>query len=103
LLNVHPALLPLDPGADTLTAPDFTTLPAFRGAHAVDDALAAGVGWIGASVHRVGVAVDRGGVLARAPLALIPGESRGELDGRLHALEHKVLTLAIRRWTWEQR
>ncbi len=64
LLNIHPALLPLDPAADFVTAPDFSRLPVFRGARALDDALAAGVRWSGASVHRVGVAVDRGGVVA---------------------------------------
>jgi phosphoribosylglycinamide formyltransferase-1 len=102
MLNIHPALLPLDPAADAVTAPDFTTIPAFRGARAIDDALAAGVAWAGATVHRVGVAVDRGGVLARAPLRLTPGEPRDELDARLHALEHRVLAAAIRRWGWEQ-
>ncbi|MBD5633080.1 MAG: GNAT family N-acetyltransferase, partial [Candidatus Eremiobacteraeota bacterium] len=57
MLNVHPAFLPLDPQADVVTLPDFTSLPAFRGARALDDALAAGAKWAGASVHRVGVAV----------------------------------------------
>jgi phosphoribosylglycinamide formyltransferase-1 len=102
LLNVHPALLPLDPSLDAVTFPDGTSLPAFRGPHAVDDALAAGSRWIGASVHRVGVAVDRGQVIARAPLALVPGEERAALDARLHALEHRVLEAALRRWAAEQ-
>jgi len=102
MLNIHPALLPLDPASDSVTAPDFTALPVFRGARALDEALAAGSAWAGASVHRVGVAVDRGGILARAPLALVPGEPRAELDARLHALEHRVLVAALRRWTWER-
>jgi len=102
LLNIHPALLPFDPRADAVAAPDGTTVPAFRGGHAVDDALAAGVGWIGATVHRVGVEIDRGGVLARAPLRLVPGEPRGELEARLHALEHEVLATALRRWAEER-
>ncbi len=102
-LNLHPAFLPLDPQADAVTMPDGHLQPAFRGARAVDEALAAGARWIGATVHRLGVAVDRGEVLARAPLALRPGESREALDARLHALEHRVLATAIRRWSWEQR
>ena len=102
-LNVHPAFLPLDPAADVVTAPDFTTVPAFRGAHAIDDALAARSAWAGASVHRLGVAVDRGALFARAPLALVPGEPRAELDARLHALERDVVRAAIRRWSWERR
>jgi phosphoribosylglycinamide formyltransferase-1 len=82
--------------------PDGTTIPAFRGARAVDDALAAGVGWIGASFHRVGVEVDRGSLLARLPLKLRAGESRADLDARLHALERKVVATGIQRWSWEQ-
>jgi phosphoribosylglycinamide formyltransferase-1 len=102
-LNVHPAFLPYDPTAEIVTVPDGTTIPAFRGAHAVDDALAAGVGWIGASFHRVGVEVDRGSLLARLPLKLEPGESRADLDARLHALERKVVATGIQRWSWEQK
>jgi len=101
-LNLHPAFLPLDPTRDTVTMPDGTAIPAFRGGHALDDALAVNSGWAGASVHRVGVAVDRGEVLARAPIALIPGEARTALDERLHALERSVVTIALRRWAWEQ-
>ncbi len=102
MLNIHPALLPLDPSAEFVTAPDRSEIPAFRGARALDEALAAGVAWSGASVHRVGVTVDRGAVMARAPLALLPGEPRAELEARLHALEHRVLLAALRRWTWER-
>lgn len=102
LLNVHPAFLPLDPACDSVTMPDGTILPAFRGARAVDDALAAGSGWIGASVHRVGREIDRGDVLARAPLRVQTGESRAQLDARLHAVEHRVLRAALKRWSFEQ-
>ena len=47
MLNVHPAFLPLDPASDSVTLPDGTTMPAFRGPRAVRDALAAGkyMGW----------------------------------------------------------
>ncbi|GAC1313419.1 MAG: hypothetical protein NVS2B3_04130 [Vulcanimicrobiaceae bacterium] len=101
LLNVHPAFLPLDPAADRVTMPDGSSLPAYRGAHAFDDALAARSAWAGATMHRVGVAVDRGAVLARAPLPLDGAPS--DLERRLHALEHRVVVDAIRRWTWERR
>jgi phosphoribosylglycinamide formyltransferase-1 len=101
-LNLHPAFLPLDAGLDTVTMPDGSAIPAYRGAHAVDAALAAGSGWIGATVHRLAVAVDRGAVLARAPLAVRPDETRDALEARLHELEHRVLAGAIRRWSWEQ-
>jgi folate-dependent phosphoribosylglycinamide formyltransferase PurN len=98
VLNIHPAFLPLDPAADWVELPDGSRSPAFRGAHPVDDALAAGASWIGASVHRAGEAVDRGEILARRPLKLEPGEDRAALEARLHALEHEVLDEAIRHW-----
>ncbi len=101
LLNVHPAFLPLDPAADEVTMPDGTRIAAFRGAHAMDEALAARSAWAGASVHRVGIAIDRGTVLARAPLALVTGEARDALDARLHALERRVVAAAIGRWISE--
>jgi phosphoribosylglycinamide formyltransferase-1 len=98
VLNLHPAFLPLDPSADWVELPDGSRSPAFRGAHPVDDALAAGAAWIGASVHRAGEAVDRGEILARRPLKLEPGEDRASLEARLHALEHEVVDEAIRHW-----
>jgi phosphoribosylglycinamide formyltransferase-1 len=101
VLNVHPAYLPLDPSADVVTYPDGSELPVLRGARAVDHALAAGYRWIGASVHRLGADVDRGEVLVRAPLAVVPGRPREELMGRLHALEHRIVVDAIRRWSAE--
>jgi len=102
ILNLHPAYLPLDPAQDIATMPDGTPLVAFRGAHAVDDALAAGSDWTGATLHRVGIAVDRGAVLSRAPLPLQQGEPREALDERLHALERRVVATGIRRWSWER-
>ena len=97
-LNLHPAFLPLEPEADVVRFPDGSESAVFRGAHAVEDALQAGSTWIGASVHRVGPVVDRGTVLARAPLRLLAGESRESLDARIHALEHEILSEAIRTW-----
>ena len=103
MLNLHPAFLPLDSAADAVTMPDGERIAAYRGAHALDDALAAGSRWAGATVHRVSVAIDRGEVLARAPLALVPDEPRAALEERLHALERGVVRTAVRRWSWEQR
>jgi phosphoribosylglycinamide formyltransferase 1 len=101
-LNVHPAFLPLDPGREDVTMPDGTRIPALRGARAVDDAFAAGLAWGGATVHRVAVEVDRGAVIARAPLAIAPGETQDAFAARLHPLEHRVLSTAIRAWSYEQ-
>lgn len=94
LYNIHPAYLPLRPEEDEVILPDGSRQPAFRGARAVEDALTGGARWIGASVHRVTEAVDRGPIVARAPLPLLK-EDRATLDARLHALEHRVLIDAV--------
>jgi phosphoribosylglycinamide formyltransferase-1 len=99
-LNLHPAYLPLDPQLDAVTYPDGSEGPAFRGARPVDDALAAGSRWIGASVHRAGLEVDRGAILVRAPLA-VEFADRAALMERLHALERRVVAGSIARWAAE--
>ncbi len=101
-LNIHPGFLPLDPALDAVTMPDAVSIPAFRGAHPIDDAIAAKAPWVGASVHRVGVAVDRGEVLAREPLRRLEDEDAPALMERVHAAEHRVLRTAIRRWAYER-
>ncbi|MBV9647325.1 MAG: GNAT family N-acetyltransferase [Candidatus Eremiobacteraeota bacterium] len=101
-LNVHPAFLPIDPQRDAVTMPDGSVIPAFRGVRAVEEAFAAGATWGGATVHRVEVAVDRGEILARAPLRRGEDETPAAFVERLHSLEHRVLGDAIRRWSYEQ-
>lgn len=103
MLNIHPAYLPIDPSAESVTMPDGAAIAVYRGARAFDDARAARSPWAGATTHRVSVAVDRGAVYARAPLRLDPGENRAAADERLHALERGVVAAAVRRWTWERR
>jgi phosphoribosylglycinamide formyltransferase 1 len=102
IINIHPAYLPLDQRRDEVGFPDGSVTPAFRGAHAVRDALAWGSRWIGASAHRVTLDADRGPVLVRKPLASEPGESHDALLDRLHPVEHRVLAGGIRRWVFER-
>ncbi len=102
ILNIHPAFLPLDQTLDYVGFPDGSVTPAFRGARAVEDALAFGSRWVGASAHRVTPATDRGAVLVRKPLALENGESRTAIMERLHPLEHRVLAGGIMRWLYER-
>jgi phosphoribosylglycinamide formyltransferase-1 len=102
MLNLHPSFLPLDPRGDTVTMPDGSEIGAFRGAHAVRDALRAGSGWVGATVHRVTRATDRGPVMARFPLRVEAGEDEGALMPRVHEVEHKLVPAAITRWLFER-
>jgi phosphoribosylglycinamide formyltransferase-1 len=71
IVNVHPSLL-----------------PEFPGAHAIDDALAAGVDTTGVTVHLVDEGLDTGAVVRQEP---VPVEPRETLVERIHAVEHRLL------------
>ncbi len=102
MLNLHPAFLPLDPLRDDVVMPDGTRMRAYRGPHAVKDALAASSGWVGATIHRVTGATDRGPVLARRPLRVESGENETHLMERVHELERAVVRAGITRWLYER-
>ena len=76
VVNVHPSLL-----------------PAFPGAHAIDDALAAGVETTGVSVHYVDDGIDTGPLIAQQD---VPVEPRETLVERIHAVEHRLLPEVVR-------
>jgi phosphoribosylglycinamide formyltransferase-1 len=76
IVNVHPSLL-----------------PAFPGAHAIDDALAAGVETTGVTVHVVDEGLDSGPVLAQREVAVEP---RDTLEERIHAVEHTLLPEVVK-------
>jgi phosphoribosylglycinamide formyltransferase 1 len=102
MLNLHPAFLPLDPRCDDVIMPDGTGAPAFRGPHAVRDALAASSAWVGATLHGVTGATDRGPVLARKPLRVEPGEDEDHLMERVHEIERPVVRAGVIRWLYER-
>ena len=79
IVNTHPSLL-----------------PAFRGAHAVRDALAYGVKVTGCTVHLVDEEVDHGPVLFQAAVPVEPGDDEDRLHERIKATEHRLLPLAVR-------
>ncbi len=81
ILNVHPSLL-----------------PAFPGAHAVDDALAADVSETGVTVHVVDEGLDSGPVVAQERVAILEDDTRETLLERLHAVEHRLLPATVREW-----
>jgi phosphoribosylglycinamide formyltransferase 1 len=74
VVNVHPALL-----------------PAFPGAHAVEEALAAGVAETGATVHLVDGGVDTGPVLRQERVPVLVGDTRESLHARIREVEHRLL------------
>jgi phosphoribosylglycinamide formyltransferase-1 len=78
VVNVHPSLL-----------------PAFPGAHAVEDQLAAGVTESGATVHLVDEGVDSGPVLAQERVPVLPGDTPETLHARIKEIEHRLLPRVV--------
>ncbi len=78
IINVHPALLPMFPGA-----------------LAVRDALAAGISETGATVHVVDDGVDTGPIIAQRRVPIEPGDTQGLLHERIKSVEHALLVQSI--------
>jgi len=78
VVNVHPSLL-----------------PAFRGADAIGDALAAGVRVTGVTVHLVDELVDHGPILAQEAVEIHADDTRDDLHARLRAVEHRLLPRCV--------
>lgn len=102
MINIHPAFLPLDQTRDDVGLSDGTRIAAFRGAHAIRDALAVGSEWIGASSHKVNAAADRGAILTRKPLKIGSGLDEAAALAKLRPVEHGVLLGGIMRWVFER-
>lgn len=97
IINLHPALLPASGTGDTYTTLNGTTIPVFRGLHAVRQALQAGVPTTGSSVHYVTPIVDAGPVLCREEVAIQPGDTEESLHERIKTVEHRLIVEAVRR------
>ena len=81
VLNTHPALL-----------------PAFKGWHAVGDALAAGVPVTGTTVHLATETVDEGPILAQEQVAVLAGDTEEILHERIKMVERRLYPGTIRRF-----
>jgi len=77
-INTHPAML-----------------PAFPGAHAVRDALAAGVSETGCTIHRVTAEMDAGPILAQTPVPVLPGDTEETLHERIKQVERRQLVAVV--------
>jgi phosphoribosylglycinamide formyltransferase 1 len=78
LVNTHPALL-----------------PAFPGAHAVRDALAAGATVTGATVHLIDAGLDTGPVIAQREVAVRPDDDETRLHERIKEVERELLVETV--------
>ncbi len=79
VLNIHPALL-----------------PAFRGLHAQQQALDAGVRITGATVHFVTLGMDEGPVICQGAVPVLPDDDLDRLRDRILTVEHRLYPLALR-------
>jgi phosphoribosylglycinamide formyltransferase-1 len=88
-----PAVLAAFAGRVVNTHPSL--LPRFPGAHAVRDALAAGVATTGATVHLVDAGLDTGPVLAQRPVPVLPGDDEAGLHERIKTVERELLVQTV--------
>jgi phosphoribosylglycinamide formyltransferase-1 len=78
IVNVHPSLL-----------------PQFPGAHAIEDALAAGVDATGVTVHLVDNEYDRGPIVAQWRVPVLSSDDAHSLAERVLHIEHTVYPRAL--------
>lgn len=80
LINIHPSLL-----------------PAFKGLHTHERAIAAGATEHGATVHFVVPELDSGPIIEQASVPVLPGDTPEKLAARVLEAEHRIYPLALRR------
>jgi phosphoribosylglycinamide formyltransferase-1 len=78
ILNIHPSLL-----------------PAYKGTHTHERALADGVKTHGASVHFVTPELDSGPVIAQAAVPVLPNDTAESLSARVLEVEHPLYVKAL--------
>lgn len=78
MLNIHPSLL-----------------PAFKGAHAHRDVLAAGVNESGCTVHYVIPEMDAGPIILQKSVPVYKDDTEETLAQRVHAVEHQCYPEAL--------
>jgi phosphoribosylglycinamide formyltransferase-1 len=78
VLNLHPSLL-----------------PAFPGAHAIEDAYRAGVAETGVTVHLVDEVLDGGPIVAQERVPVNYHEISEGLRARIQAVEHRLLPAVV--------
>ena len=79
IINIHPSLL-----------------PAFPGAHAVEEALTHGVKVTGVTVHIVDEQVDHGPIIAQRAVEVFAGDDASTLHARIQVEEHDLLPRVVR-------
>lgn len=84
VINSHPSLLPLFPGA-----------------HAVRDALAAGESMTGCTVHFVDAGIDTGPVIEQREVVVYPSDTEATLHERIKEIERVLLPKVVAKLAFE--
>jgi phosphoribosylglycinamide formyltransferase-1 len=79
MLNIHPALL-----------------PAFKGLHTHEQAIATGATVHGATVHFVSAEMDAGPIVCQGAVPVHPGDDAETLAQRVLTVEHRIYPLALK-------
>jgi phosphoribosylglycinamide formyltransferase 1 len=78
MINIHPSLL-----------------PAYKGLHTHERALADGVARHGCTVHHVVPVLDSGPIIAQASVPVLPGDTPDSLGARVLSEEHRLYPEAL--------
>lgn len=80
IINIHPSLL-----------------PAFPGAHAIDDAWEYGVRVTGVTIHVVDELVDHGKILEQQAVEVTDEDTRETLEAKIHKTEYALYKAALKK------
>ena len=80
IVNSHPALLPLFPGA-----------------HAVRDAIAAGATKTGTTIHWIDAGVDTGEIIAQEEVEITPNDTEESLHERIKIVERRLYVATLQK------
>ncbi len=86
MLNIHPSLL-----------------PAFKGAHAIEDAFAFGVCVSGVTVHLVDSNLDEGTIVMQKPVIIESTDTLETFEAKIHDVEYELFHKAIKKVLKEQK
>ena len=79
IINIHPALL-----------------PAFKGAHGIEDAFKYGVKVTGVTVHFVDELMDHGPIILQKEVAVGERDTLASLEEKMHKVEHALYPEAVK-------
>lgn len=80
IVNIHPSLL-----------------PAFIGAHAIDDAWSYGVKVTGVTIHLVDELVDHGKILAQCAVNITDSDTLDTLEEKIHRTEYRLYKATLKK------